>query len=85
MTMTHKELIFALALTAAAGPLSATAYPAGGPIAPPGTPDTKYCLRVEPITGSLIGGVKCLTREEWAEGDVDVDEVWARDGVRVVA
>ena len=82
--MTHKELILALGLIAAAAPLSATAYPAEGPIAPPGTPDTKYCLRVEPITGSLIGGVKCLTREQWAEGDVDVDEVWARDGVRVV-
>jgi hypothetical protein len=84
MTMTDKRLILALGLMTAAAPLSATAYPAGGPIAPPGTPDTRYCLRVEPITGSLIGGVKCLTREQWAEGDVDVDEVWARDGVRVV-
>ena len=82
--MTHKELILAVGVIAAAAPLSATVYPAEGPIAPPGTPDTKYCLRVEPITGSLIGGTKCLTREQWAEGDVDVDEVWARDGVRVV-
>lgn len=82
--MTHRKLILALGLIATAAPLSATAYPAQGPIPPAGTPDTKYCLRVEPITGSLIGGIKCLTREEWAEGDVDVDEVWARDGVRTI-
>ena len=82
--MTHKGLILALGMIAAAAPLSASAYPAEGPIAPPGTPDTKYCLRVEPITGTRIGGIECLTREQWAEGDVDVDEVWARDGVRAI-
>jgi len=82
--MTHKGLILALGMIAAAAPLSASAYPADGPIAPPGTPDTKYCLRVEPITGTRIGGIECLTREQWAEGDVDVDEVWARDGVRAI-
>ena len=51
--------------------------------APPGNADTKYCLRVEPITGSNIPGIACLTRAEWAEGNVDVDKVWAEDGVRV--
>ena len=51
--------------------------------APPGTPDTRYCLRVEPITGSHIPGIACLTRAEWAEGNVDVDKVWAEDGVGV--
>ena len=51
--------------------------------APPGTPFTRYCLRVEPVTGSHIPGVACLTRDEWAEGNVDVDKVWAEDGVGV--
>lgn len=51
--------------------------------APAGTPATRYCLRVEPVTGSHIWSVACLTREEWAEGDVDVDKVWAEDGVGI--
>ena len=80
--MTHGQLFVALSMVAATLPLTAADYPLRA--APPGVPETKYCLRVEPITGSLIGGIKCLTREQWAEGDVDVDEVWARDGVRVV-
>lgn len=81
--MTHKGLILGLGLIAAA-PVYAAVYPAEGPIAPAGTPDTRYCLRVEPITGTRIGGIECLTREEWAEGDVDVDEAWAMDGVRTI-
>lgn len=51
--------------------------------APAGTPTTRYCLRVEPITGSHISSIACLTREEWAEGNVDVDKVWAEDGVGI--
>ena len=82
--MSHKQWILALGMTVAAAPLSATTFqPVTGPLPPQGTPETKYCLRVEPITGTRIGGIECLTREEWAEGDVDVDEVWARDGVSV--
>lgn len=65
----------ALSMTVAISPAIAQA--------PPGTPYTRYCLRVEPITGSHISGVACLTREEWAEGNVDVDKVWAEDGVGV--
>jgi hypothetical protein len=78
--MAPKALIGALGVIAAS-PLSAAIFQAP----PPTSPATQYCLRVEPITGTRIGGIECLTREEWAEGDVDVDEVWARDGVRVVA
>jgi len=52
--------------------------------APEASPDARYCLRAEPLPGTRITTVACLTREEWAEGDVDVDEVWAEDGVRVV-
>ena len=52
--------------------------------APAGTPDTRYCMRVEPQTGSRIESVECWTREEWAEGGVDVDHDWAKEGVRVL-
>jgi hypothetical protein len=68
-------VVAALSMTVAVSPAVAQA--------PPGTPETRYCLRVEPITGSHIPSVACLTREEWAEGDVDVDAVWAEDGVAV--
>jgi hypothetical protein len=51
--------------------------------APAGSPQTRYCLRVEPVTGSHIPGVACLTRDEWADGNIDVDQVWAEDGVGV--
>ena len=74
--MAHKALILAaLSMAVAVSPAVAQA--------PPGTPHTRYCLRVEPITGSNIPGIACLTREEWAEGHVDVDKVWAEDGVGI--
>jgi hypothetical protein len=53
--------------------------------APPGTATTRYCLRVDPITGSRIETIQCRTREEWADLDVDVDQEWAENGVRVIA
>jgi hypothetical protein len=53
--------------------------------APAGTPETRYCLRVDPITGSRIETIQCRTREEWAQLEVDVDEEWAENGVRVIA
>lgn len=82
--MAHKQ-IFALGLLIIASPLAASQTTVGPTYgAPPAPPQALYCLRVEPITGTRIGGIKCLTREDWADGDVDVDEVWARDGVRVV-
>ena len=49
--------------------------------APPGTPQTKYCMHVEAPTGSRIEPVRCWTREEWAEQGVDVDRDWAKEGV----
>ena len=51
--------------------------------APSGTPETKYCMRVD-ITGRLNDTVVCWTRTEWAEQGVDVDKDWAKDGVRVI-
>ncbi|MEO8456116.1 MAG: hypothetical protein ABI454_13250 [Sphingomicrobium sp.] len=83
--MAYREWIAAFGMVIAAVPVSATT--AGPPTttpAPPGTAETRYCLRVEPQTGSRIESVECWTREEWAEGGVDVDQEWAKEGVRVL-
>jgi hypothetical protein len=92
--MAHKLLIGALSMIVATSPLSAT-QPDSGPIAvnphsppitpaPPGTPDTRYCMRIE-LTGNVAEPVQCWTREEWAEQGVDVDQEWRKEGVAVVA
>ena len=68
--------------------LAATLPPAGtgsSTPAPAGTPDTRYCLRVDPPTGSRIETIQCRTRDEWAQLDVNVDEEWAQNGVKVIA
>jgi hypothetical protein len=52
--------------------------------APAGTATTRYCLRVDPITGSRIETIQCRTREDWASLEVDVDAEWAENGVRVI-
>lgn len=79
--MTYKDLIVPLSVMVAALPL----HPATTQPAPPGTPQTRYCLRVDPDTGSRIETIQCRTREEWASLDVDVDQEWAANGVRVIA
>jgi len=52
--------------------------------APAGGPETRYCLRVDPLPGSHIETVQCKTREEWAELEIDVDQEWAQNGVKVI-
>ena len=80
--MTHQALAVALSMMVAtlpqAGSPGATGAPAGGPM-------TRYCLRVDPITGSRMETIQCRTRDEWADLDVDVDQEWAANGVRVIA
>jgi hypothetical protein len=79
--MAHPTLI-------ALGMMTATValQPANPPTpAPPGTPATRYCLRVDPITGSRLETVQCRTRDDWAALEVDVDQEWAENGVRVIA
>jgi len=71
----------ALALSLAAAQAPAEAPPAGAPAAPP---TARYCLRVDPNTGSRMETVRCETRADWAAMDVDIDAEWARWGVRVV-
>ena len=63
---------------------AASTQPADPASAPAGGPDTRYCMRVEPQTGSRIESIECWTRDEWAEGGVDVDRDWAKEGVRVL-
>jgi hypothetical protein len=52
--------------------------------APAGTAETRYCLRVEAVTGTRLETVQCWTREEWAEQEVDVDKEWSKEGVRLI-
>ena len=88
--MAHKELVLALGMIAAASPVSATVQepmpqdPTLTLGAPAGPPGTRYCMRIEAITGSRLEELKCWTREEWAERGVDVDKDWAEEGVRVI-
>jgi hypothetical protein len=81
--MTPNQLIVALGMTVTMLPLPAANPLMGG--APEGTLGTRYCLRVDPITGSNIETVQCKTRDEWAQLEVDLDQEWAANGVRVVA
>jgi hypothetical protein len=88
--MAHKQLVVALGMIVAASPLPA-AQPDSAPIvpsatgaAPAGSPDTRYCMHVDPNTGSLIQTTECWTRDQWAEQGVDVDKEWARNGVKIV-
>lgn len=52
--------------------------------APSGSETTRYCMRVEAVTGSRIEKVECWTRAEWSEQGVDLDRDWPREGVRVI-
>lgn len=84
--MPHKRLVLvAFSMIFAASPLSA-GYPETAPArpAPEAGPDARYCMHVEPVTGSLVETVQCWTRAEWAEQDVDVDREWAKEGVAVL-
>ena len=82
--MTHKIWVVAFSFIVAASPsLAGRPVPMPGP-APTDRADARYCLRIEPITGSMVETVRCWTRAEWAEQDVDVDREWAREGVAVI-
>lgn len=77
------KILVATLVMAAAAPLSATQPEPVPAVAPAGTPETRYCMKIE-ITGSRVEEVKCWTRQEWAEQEVDVDREWAEEGVRVI-
>ena len=68
--------IAALTLIAAAAPVAGQA--------PSGTSETRYCMRIEAVSGSRVERVRCWTREQWAEQGVDLDRDWPREGVRTL-
>ena len=76
--------LFVVALSIAAA-LPLPAGNAGTAGAPEGTPETRYCLRVDPVIGSRIETIQCRTRDGWADLDVNLDQEWAANGVRVIA
>jgi len=81
--MAVKIAVATLGLIAGAAPLSAASHVPDPPVAPAGTEATRYCMKIE-ITGSRVEEVKCWTRAQWAEQEVDVDKEWADNGVRVL-
>lgn len=83
--MAHRISLAALSLILASSPLLASQPdPNVAAPAPAGTPETKYCMRVDPLPGNLVETVQCWTRAEWADQDVDVDKNWAKDGVSTI-
>lgn len=84
--MAHRKLVVAIGMIIAASPVSAAnpepPFATGAPLA---SPNAKYCMRIEAITGSRIEKVRCWTRQEWAEQGVDVDQEWSKEGVAVIA
>jgi hypothetical protein len=83
--MARKILAVGLGLLVAVLPLAPANAVPNSPGAPEGTPSTRYCLRVDPITGSRLETIQCRTREDWASLEVDVDQEWAENGVRVIS
>ena len=81
--MAHKIFAVALSMIVATSPVSAANLQPTPTAAPPASADAKYCLHVEPVTGSLVETVQCWTRDEWVEQGVDVDKEWAKEGVAV--
>jgi hypothetical protein len=82
--MSCKNALAALSLIIAGSGTSAGAHPNMTTPAPAGSPGARYCLRVDPITGSRIETIQCRTRQDWTELGIDVDVEWAENGVRVI-
>lgn len=81
--MTH-ELVVAFSMLVVPPVAATSPDQAATMTAPAGTADTRYCLRVERATGSLVETVRCWTRQQWAEQGVNVDKEWDKEGVRVL-
>jgi hypothetical protein len=80
--MAQRKLVLALSVIAAATPVWA-AREDRPTVAPMGTSETRYCMRIAVSTGTLIEQTKCWTREQWANRGVDVDKDWPKEGVRI--
>jgi hypothetical protein len=83
--MAHKHILIALSVTALPSSLWASQpTPPQQPGAPAAPPEARYCLRVDPITGSRMETIRCETRDAWAQLEVDVDKEWVTNGVRII-
>ena len=83
--MAYRKALLPLSMIAAAVPIWAAGASEPRPTsAPAGTPDTKYCMRIVAITGTLIEQTRCWTRDEWTRRGVDVDKDWPKEGVRTI-
>ena len=84
--MSHKKLAvtFSLIVVAVSPVLAQSADRDSMTGAPAAGPEARYCLRVEPVTGTLVERVRCWTRAQWVEQGVDVDKEWAKEGVSVI-
>lgn len=82
--MAYKHCLVALGALVAASAAAASQSEMTAEGTPPAEPGSRYCLRVEPITGTRIETIRCETREGWALLEVDVDREWATEGVRVI-
>jgi len=84
--MPYKQLIVALSMMVTTSPISATqSEQIHGPGAPKAPATARFCLRVDPVTGSRMETIRCETREGWTQLGIDVDEEWTKWGIRVIA
>ena len=81
--MAFKGLIIALGALVATS-AAANTQPTQTTGAPAGNANARYCLRVDPIIGSRIETIQCRTRDDWAALEVNVDQEWGQNGVRVI-
>ncbi len=82
--MAYQRLVLCLIITIAAPAAANQPVPTRETGAPSAPADARYCLRVDPPTGSRMETIRCETREDWSLLDVDVDQEWADNGVRVI-
>jgi len=68
--MALKGLIVALSFFAATSAAASQTTEQRPATAPPGNAQTRYCMHIEPITGSRMPS--------------DVDQEWPKEGVRVI-
>jgi len=84
LSLAAAVLAAAPAAAAVAPPAAAAATDAPAAAAPAGTAATRYCMKVEAVTGTRLEKIECWTRAEWSAQGVDVDRDWPEEGVRTI-
>jgi hypothetical protein len=75
-----KQILIATALTASLSSGVAIAQENPTPTvdtaapAPASSAKTRYCLKMEPVTGSILQGRSCRTLEQWKKLGIDPTE-----------